>query len=156
MLYVMDGCNSLIAFWVYNNYTMRSPCPARQNPEARPSLSGQRIKTILGTLTPRRVVSWGWAVSVIALVLILYSQSQENITLTERLRHSEEWHQRNSALYGVLSKKQLAIDEKALGLYHRDVVIKLENLAALYRATGRDSEAEKLEQQAARIRAIER
>ncbi|PJB97384.1 MAG: tetratricopeptide repeat-containing protein, partial [Nitrospirae bacterium CG_4_9_14_0_8_um_filter_70_14] len=39
---------------------------------------------------------------------------------------------------------------------HPDVATSLENLAALYRATQRIAEAEKLEERAARIRAIKR
>ena len=53
-------------------------------------------------------------------------------------------------------KRALAIREKALGPDHPDVATGLENLAALYRATKRDKEAETLEQRAARIRAIQR
>ncbi len=55
-----------------------------------------------------------------------------------------------------LYKRALAIVEKALGPDHPSVAASLENLAALYRATKRDEEAETLEQRAARIRAIQR
>ncbi len=55
-----------------------------------------------------------------------------------------------------LLNRALAIYEKALGPDHPDVATSLENLAALYRATKRDEEAETLEQRAARIRAIQR
>ncbi|MDA0803982.1 MAG: tetratricopeptide repeat protein, partial [Planctomycetota bacterium] len=55
-----------------------------------------------------------------------------------------------------LYKRSLAIWEKALGPDHPDVATSLENLAALYRATKRDKEAEPLEQRAAKIRAIKR
>ena len=51
---------------------------------------------------------------------------------------------------------KLAILEKALGPGHPNVATSLENLAALYRALKRDSEAEALEQRTARIRAIKR
>ena len=42
-------------------------------------------------------------------------------------------------------KRSLAIREKALGPDHPDVAQSLVNLAALYRKTGRDKEAEPLE-----------
>lgn len=50
----------------------------------------------------------------------------------------------------------VAIAEKALGPDHPNVAASLENLAAVYRATKRDEEAETLEQRASRIRAIQR
>jgi len=53
-----------------------------------------------------------------------------------------------------LYKRSLAILEKALGPDHPYVAGSLENLALLYRATKRSSEADVLEQRAARIRAI--
>jgi hypothetical protein len=46
--------------------------------------------------------------------------------------------------------------EKALGPDHPDVATSLENMANLYRKTGRDKEAEALEKRAAAIRAIQR
>jgi len=55
-----------------------------------------------------------------------------------------------------LYKRSLAIREKALGLDHPAVAQSLNNLSLLYRATNRNSEAEKLQAEAARIRAIER
>jgi len=55
-----------------------------------------------------------------------------------------------------LYNRALAIREKALGPDHPAVFQSLNNLAALYRATKRDEEAETLEQRAARIRAIKR
>ena len=55
-----------------------------------------------------------------------------------------------------LYKRSLAIWEKALGPDHPNVATSLENLALLYRATKRDKEAKRLEQRAARIRAIQR
>jgi hypothetical protein len=55
-----------------------------------------------------------------------------------------------------LLKRSLAIYEKALGPDHPDVARSLENLAALYRATKRVTEAEQLEVRAKRIRAIKR
>ena len=60
------------------------------------------------------------------------------------------------ALAEPLMKSALDIFEKSLGLNHPHIVTTLDWLAFLYRATQRDSEAEKLEQRAARIRAIER
>jgi hypothetical protein len=52
--------------------------------------------------------------------------------------------------------RALAIVEKTLGPDHPYVATSLNNLAALYRTTKRDEEAESLEQRAARIRAIQR
>ena len=51
-----------------------------------------------------------------------------------------------------LSKRSLAIREKALGPDHPDVATSLNNLAALYRAQGRYAEAEPLYQRALAIR----
>jgi hypothetical protein len=55
-----------------------------------------------------------------------------------------------------LYKRSPAIKEKAPGPDHPDVAVSLENLAALYRATKRVTEAEKLEARAKKIRAIKR
>ncbi|MCP9462669.1 MAG: tetratricopeptide repeat protein, partial [Nitrospira sp.] len=55
-----------------------------------------------------------------------------------------------------LLKRSLAIWEKTLGPDHPDVATSLENLAVLYRATQRSSEAQPLEQRAAKIRAMNR
>ena len=55
-----------------------------------------------------------------------------------------------------LYKRALTIAEKALGPDHPNVAMSLNNLAALYRATKRDKEAETLEQRATRIQAIQR
>ncbi len=55
-----------------------------------------------------------------------------------------------------LFERSLAILEKALGPDHPNVATSLENLADLYRATKRGSEAEALEQRAAKIRAMKR
>ncbi|WP_347232741.1 tetratricopeptide repeat protein [Chloracidobacterium thermophilum] len=52
-----------------------------------------------------------------------------------------------------LSKRALAIREKALGSNHPDVATALRNLAQLYRATKRIAEAEQLEERAAKIKA---
>jgi hypothetical protein len=52
--------------------------------------------------------------------------------------------------------KALEVAEKARGSDHPDVANSLENLAALYRNTGRDAEASELEKRAAAIRAIKR
>ena len=56
----------------------------------------------------------------------------------------------------VVAKKALEVAEKKVGPNHPSVATSLENLAALYRATKRDEEAESLEQRAARIRALQR
>ena len=56
----------------------------------------------------------------------------------------------------VLAKKALEVAEENVNPDHPDVGTSLENLAKLYRATKRIREAEKLEEQAARIRAIKR
>ena len=56
----------------------------------------------------------------------------------------------------LLYKRSLAIREKALGPDHPDVALSLNNLAGLYRVTKREKEAEKLEQRAAKIRAMKR
>jgi hypothetical protein len=56
----------------------------------------------------------------------------------------------------TVAKKSLEVAEKALGPDHLDVATSLENMAVLNRATKWDKEAEKLEQRAARIRAIKR
>jgi len=53
-------------------------------------------------------------------------------------------------------KRSLAIWEKALGPDHPNVATSLENMAALYRKSGREKEAEALEKRAAAIRAIKR
>ncbi|MCX8072107.1 MAG: tetratricopeptide repeat protein [Candidatus Binatia bacterium] len=55
-----------------------------------------------------------------------------------------------------LYERSLVIREKALGPDHPDVATGLEHLADLYRATGRRSEPEALEQRAAKIRAAKR
>jgi tetratricopeptide (TPR) repeat protein len=55
-----------------------------------------------------------------------------------------------------LFKRSLAIREKAYGPDHPDVADSLDWLAKLYRITNRIPQAEKLEQRAAKIRAIER
>jgi tetratricopeptide (TPR) repeat protein len=65
--------------------------------------------------------------------------------------------QRQYAQAKPLYTRALAIREKALGPDHPDVATSLESMAAaLYRATDRDKEAEKLERRAATIRAIKR
>lgn len=56
----------------------------------------------------------------------------------------------------VVAKKALEVAEKNVGPNHPDVATSLNNLALLYRATNRVAEAEKLEERAARIRAIKR
>jgi len=53
-------------------------------------------------------------------------------------------------------KRPLAIRENALDPNHPELPQTLENLAALYRKTGREKEAAALEDRAAAIRAIER
>jgi len=65
-------------------------------------------------------------------------------------------HQGQYAQAEPLYKRSLAIYEKALGPDHPDVATSLENLAELYRKTGRAKEAEWLDARAARIRAIKR
>ena len=55
-----------------------------------------------------------------------------------------------------LYNRSLTIREEALGPNHPDVASSLENLARLYRATHRGKEAAKLEQRAAKTRAIKR
>lgn len=55
-----------------------------------------------------------------------------------------------------LFKRSLVITEKAFGPEHPDVATILENLAGLYRITGRGSEAKALEQRAAKIHAMKR
>ena len=56
----------------------------------------------------------------------------------------------------IVAKKALEVAEKNVGPDHPNVAQSLNNLADLYRSTKRDEEAEKLEQRAARIRAIKR
>ena len=56
----------------------------------------------------------------------------------------------------VVAKKALEIAEKNVGPDHPDVATSLNNLAELYRATGRDKKAEELELRAAKIRSIKR
>ena len=56
----------------------------------------------------------------------------------------------------IIARKTLEIAEKNDGPDHPNVAMSLNNLAALYRATKRDKEAETLEQRATRIQAIER
>jgi hypothetical protein len=53
-------------------------------------------------------------------------------------------------------KRSLAIWEKVLGPDHPDVATVLNNLAALYRKTGREKEAKALEDRARVIVAIKR
>lgn len=55
-----------------------------------------------------------------------------------------------------LYKRSLAIREKAFGPDHPSVATSLQNLAALYRVTKRNTEAGVLELRAAQIRAIKR
>jgi tetratricopeptide (TPR) repeat protein len=55
-----------------------------------------------------------------------------------------------------LFKRSLAIWEKALGPDHPNVSLSLENIAELYRKTGREQEAEELAKRAAGIRRIKR
>jgi tetratricopeptide (TPR) repeat protein len=55
-----------------------------------------------------------------------------------------------------VAKKALAVAEKNVGPDHPDVATSLENLAALYRKTGRDKGAEALAKRAVDIRAIRR
>ena len=56
----------------------------------------------------------------------------------------------------IVAQKALEVAEQKAGPDHPDVATSLENLAALYRTTKCVSEAEALEQRAARIRAIKR
>jgi tetratricopeptide (TPR) repeat protein len=56
----------------------------------------------------------------------------------------------------VVAQKALQVAEENVGPDHPDVDLSLENLAALYRVTQRNKEAEALEMRAARIRAIRR
>lgn len=56
----------------------------------------------------------------------------------------------------VVAKKALQVAEQALGPDHPSVAQSLENMAVLYRKTGREKAAENLEQRAAAIRAIKR
>lgn len=56
----------------------------------------------------------------------------------------------------VVAKKALEVAEKNAGPDHPNVAAVQENMAVLYRKMGRDKEAELLEKQAARIRAIRR
>ena len=55
-----------------------------------------------------------------------------------------------------LLKRSLAIKERALGPNHPDVAASLENMATLYRKTGRNKEAEAVEKRVAAIHAIKR
>jgi tetratricopeptide (TPR) repeat protein len=56
----------------------------------------------------------------------------------------------------AVAQKALQVAEQNVGPDHPDVARSLENLAALYRATKRDTEAEGLEARAKKIRAIKR
>ncbi|MDP3027902.1 MAG: tetratricopeptide repeat protein [Deltaproteobacteria bacterium] len=56
----------------------------------------------------------------------------------------------------VVAKKALQVAEQALGPDHPSVATSLENMAVLYRKTGREKAAEALEKRAAAIRAIKR
>lgn len=62
---------------------------------------------------------------------------------------------KNYATAEPLYKRSLTIMTKALGPNHPALVTNLENLAALYRATNRDEEAGQIENQAARILALQ-
>ena len=56
----------------------------------------------------------------------------------------------------AIAKKALGLAERNVGPSHSDVATSLESLAAVYRSTGRNDEAESLEERAADIRAIQR
>ena len=56
----------------------------------------------------------------------------------------------------VVAKKALQIAEQEVGPDHPDVATSLKNLAALYRKTGREKEAELLKKRAAAIPEIKR
>lgn len=56
----------------------------------------------------------------------------------------------------LLAHKALQVAEQNVGPDHPDVARSLGNLAALYRATGRGSQAEALEQRAVNIRAMKK
>ena len=56
----------------------------------------------------------------------------------------------------VVAKKALAVAEKTNGPNHPDVATSLENLSALYKAMGRDKEAQALAKRAAEIGKIKR
>ena len=56
----------------------------------------------------------------------------------------------------AVAQKALQVAEQNVGPDHPDVATVLENLAAVYRATDRRSEAEVLEQRATRIRPVHR
>ena len=56
----------------------------------------------------------------------------------------------------VVAKKALQVAEERVGPNHPNVATSLKNMAAFYRETKRDVEAEKLEQRAAKIHAIKR
>ena len=56
----------------------------------------------------------------------------------------------------VVAKRALQVAEQSVGPDHPTVATSLENMAALYRKTGREKEAEALEKRAAAIRAIKR
>ena len=56
----------------------------------------------------------------------------------------------------VVAQKALEVAKENVGPDHPAVANSLENLAALYRATKRDKEAQELEKRAERIRAIKR
>ncbi|MCP9442176.1 MAG: tetratricopeptide repeat protein [Nitrospira sp.] len=56
----------------------------------------------------------------------------------------------------VLAQKALQVAEQNVGPDHPDVAASLENLAVLYLATDRGSEALALSQRAAKIRAMKR
>ena len=78
-----------------------------------------------------------------------------------------EWDNLNQELeelYGAgkydrsvaVAQKALHVAERNVGPDHPDVATVLENLAAVYRATDRRSDAEVLERRAARIRSVHR
>jgi len=56
----------------------------------------------------------------------------------------------------VVAKKALEVAEDKVGPNHPDVATSLENMAALYRKTGREKAAGEFEKRAAAIRAIKR
>lgn len=56
----------------------------------------------------------------------------------------------------VVAKKVLQVAEQEVGPDHPNVATSLENMAGLYRKTGREKEAEALEKRAAAIRAVKR
>src|SRR5262245_45487860 len=83
--------------------------------------------------------------SLLVLLAALPGQAQSVADVDTRNRQVEQlYNQGNYAEAFKLAEQTLALAEKALGPEHPDTLLSVNNLAALYQAQGRYSEAEPL------------